>query len=320
MAVRKRMNTVYVPVFDPSYHDIAQANKHGLRDAFGKRGTVIELDYVKLDNRERNIREAIEGVKADLLWMQSAETFSPDYLRSLKADFPGLKIANWMGDPWLSVLTSERMIESAKAVDVQLVVNAACLETYAHAGVNASLWPHSFEPVDENTLPDVPEYDVVFLGNCRTAARQELERILRALPYRVGIYGSGWQSAEGNCQYDFATGYALYRKAKLTVSDNDIAETVSYLSDRPFQAWNAGCCVLQQVLPGLLEIGIRGGYEYGGWSVLEDLPELIAMNLNPHNEEFRQFTARTGQQTVREHHNFDVRVEQLMTLLEGVHV
>lgn len=308
------MNTVYVPVFDPSYHDIAQANKHGLRDAFGKRGTVIELDYVRLDNRERNIREAVEGVKADLLWMQSAETFAPDYLRSLKADFPALKIANWMGDPWLSVLTSERMIESAKAVDVQLVVNAACLDTYAHAGVNANLWMHSFEIIDENNLPDVPEYDVVFLGNCRTDARRQLEGILRSLPYRVGIFGSGWTMGEqGVNQYDFMTGYALYKKAKLTISDNDIPDTVSYLSDRPFQAMNAGCMVLQQWLPELADTGI-GTDDWLIFGELSELPGVIEELLD--SPTFRQRIAANGQREVREHHSFDVRVEQLIELLK----
>lgn len=309
------MNTVYLPVFDPSYHDIAVANKRGLREALQRRGTVIELDYVRLDNRERAIREAVDGLQADLLWMQSAETFDPGYLRFLKADFPRLRIVNWTGD---APLPDSRMIESAKAVDVQLVVNAASIPIFAHAGVNAHLWMHSWEPVDEANLPDVPDYDIVFLGNCRTKGRRELERVLRSLPYQVGIYGSGWTMGEqGNDQYDFAHGYALYRKAKLTISDNDQPNTVSYLSDRPFNAMYAGCLVLQQAEPGLDVTGLK---DHTHWSVFDpsELTDYIeAFMINP---DMRDEIAASGQREVREHHSFDVRVSQMMELLERVNV
>lgn len=306
------MNTVYVPVFDPAYHDIAAANKRGLREALQRRGTVIELDYVRLDNRERAIREAVDGLQADLLWMQSAETFDPSFFWQLRAYNPGLKIVNWTGD---APLPDDRMIESAKAVDRQLVVNAASIPVFAHAGVKAHLWMHSYEPVDESNLPEVPEYDVVFLGNCRTPARANLEHILRSLPYRVGIYGSGWQQSDGNCQYDFATGYALYTRAKLTISDNDLPDTVSYLSDRPFQALNAGCLVLQQEEPGLDETGIASD-AWLWFRETRELPEFIDGLLG--DPDFCKHTGSQGQKDVRAHHNFDVRVNQMMELLETV--
>src|SRR5512133_1874639 len=110
------------------------------------------------------------------------------------------------------------MLSLCQSFDLQLVAAPDVLPVYARHGINAKFWQIAYEaPV--GPLPEVPEYDVVFLGNVISETRRALLEWLRSLDgVKVGIYGD-WQYADGNCLYDFAFGEALYKKAKIAIAD-----------------------------------------------------------------------------------------------------
>lgn len=308
------MNTLYLPIIEPgSNHSVATANKHGLRTALSQYGEVRQFDYMA-SPREDTLACTVSMLaefKPDLLFTQlhGPDWLTPDDLRTIRLMFPDMPIVNWNGDYWPHSLTSEGMLELLREVDLQLVVNASVLSTYRQNGVHAAFWPFGYEtPV--RAVPDTPSYDVVYLGNNYSEKRAELGRILRSLPCKVGIYGSGWDNADGECLYDFAYGKGLYERSKITISDNQFPDAMGYLSNRPFQAMDAGCLVLQQHVAELYAYtGFIQGVHYTGFQSLEEIPGLVDQMLN---SGAREVIAKTAQEFVQQHHSFEVRVRQLI--------
>lgn len=315
------MNTLYLPIFEPgAYHARSRANKHGLRDALSNYGSVLEWDYIANERSTAfdGLVQRIERHQPDLIFTQlgSTDHFTGDAIRSLRQRYPAIKWANWNGDVWLDPLTAPPMLDLLSAFDVQLVVNASVLPIYADHHVNAAFWAFGYE-TPMTPLPDVPAYDVVYLGNNYSDKRGELYRILRSLPYSVGIYGNGWERAEGECTYDFAMGEALYRNAKLTISDNQFPDAAGYLSNRPFQAMAAGCLVLQQRVAQLEELtGLIDGEHLITFDELEQLPDVIGACL--YFNQGRELIAAHGQSFVMAEHSWDARVKVLFEQILGV--
>ena len=321
------MRILYLPIHNPSHRIKSLANVHGLRDALLAAGhEVREWDYC-----------ATEEVSFFSVFERHVEEFNPDILLSqfqgTNYMYPALALetkdrnriwVNFNQDYWPEHLTAHDMLAMLKYVDLQLVANASVLPDYAAAGVNAAFWPSSFE-TSTGELPDVPAHDVVFLGNNYSAKRQVLYEILRSLPYNVGIYGSGWAQSEGDCNYDFAYAEALYKKAKIAISDNQFPEAVASVSNRLFQALAAGgAVVLQQWVAELRETtGITNLKHYVLWNEFVDLEARIKRILAQKNVGLNHIKntddiVRDGQVFVRQHHSYDVRVRELFAMVERV--
>lgn len=319
-----KMRILFLPVYDPSHHAVAVANKHGLRDALHDAGHLLwNYDYCATDENDAvNIINAIEEYDPDLFLTQFQGTNYMNDQRAtwLRHSYPNLIWVNFNQDYWPEHHTTPDMLAMLRHVDLQLVSNGSVLPDYAANGVNAAYWPFGYEtPV--RPLPDVPHHDVVFLGNAYSEHRRKLGKLLKSLPYNVGLYGTGWENGDGDCNYDFTYGEALYKNAKIAVSDNEFTEAVGYLSNRPFQILAAGGAVmLQQSVAGLKK-----------WTGLSDLQHCIVYH-NDANllKEIHHFMkqptslihaiSECGQQFVREHHSYDVRVRELMAMVEGLRV
>lgn len=317
-----RERILYLPIIAPgTYHDVALANKRGLRTAFEKIADVCQWDYVasRKEMFVTHFKAAIEEFQPTLIFtqFQGSDWIAPSDLRAIRQDF-GVPIVNWCGDGWEHELTTPDMLALLHEVDLQLVIVANALRVYEHEGIRAAFWPFGVEEPNR-PLPDMPSYDVVFLANNYTPERQAIYEVLRSLPYKVGIYGSGWTQAEGECNYDFAYGRALYQNAKICISDNQFPDNEGYLSDRPYQAMAAGCLVLQQHVNDLEQwTGFIDGMHYIGWHDTHDYAELkwqIQMSCAGTSS---NSIARSGQAFVLSHHTWDNRVSELMTLLAGV--
>lgn len=312
------MRILYLPIFEPgSYHERSRANKVGLRQAFERVGEVQEMDYLAIPQDELflQVLKACETFKPTLIFtqIQGPDRFTPEDLRHIKI-FADCPLVNWNGDYSPQSMISPEMLNLLQHVDLQLVTNGSVIKTLVMARVKAHMWLHSFEPAIRD-LPDVQAHDVVFLGNNYSDHRAELYKVLRALPCNVGIYGNGWPQSEGENTYDFTTGKALYRKAKICISDNEYTDAVGYLSNRPFQAMAAGCLVLQQNVERITDYTRWiGGLHYWHYKRLDELPDLVDYFLN--NEEHRIEVAQTGAAWTRLHHNFDARVAELFNLLD----
>lgn len=316
---------LYLPIFEPgTNHDLQRRTKHGLRDALARRGEVREYDYCALP-RDRMIADLLTMLRdfaPTLLFMQiqGDDRFMPADLAFIRETFPAMKIVNWNGDFWPEHLTSQPMLDILRHVDLQLVINASVLPTYEQHGIRAAYWQFGYETAVD-PLPDVPAYDVVFLGNNYSEKRKELGKLLKSLPCKVGLYGSGWGDlTDGQCTYDFAYGEALYRKAKIAIDDSQWPDATGYTSNRILQAMYAGCFVLHQYVKGLDEhLHLYPGKHYGEFMDLSELP--VAVEYWLARDDQRAQIAQAAQAEVFNRHSFDARVTQLFDelLLEVAH-
>jgi spore maturation protein CgeB len=316
-----RERILYLPIISPgTYHDVALANKQGLRLAFERIGDVFQWDYIASAKADfvAKFREYIETFQPTLIFtqFQGSDWITPADLRAIRQDF-GVPIVNWNGDVWEHGLTTPDMLALLHEVDLQLVINASALDVYEREGIRAAFWPFGVE-MPNRPLPDVPSYDVLFLGNNYSEKRQQLYTVLRSLPYKVGIYGSGWAQSEGECNYDFTTGYALYSKAKICISDNQFPEALGYLSDRPWQAMAAGCLVFQQYVKHMLKWTHIGSHNYVLWREFNELPSLVDDYIRIYDTPKVGGIRHSAQSHVTKFDTFDDRVSELMKFMREV--
>lgn len=307
---REQVRVLYLPVYEPGMGHY----KQGLRDALARRFLVYELDYV---NEPFDLPELVSAFKPHLLLTQlhAANTVTPTMLAQARAAMPEMVVVNWNGDCEKQHLIGTDMLNLLAHVDLQLVVNASALPTYAQHGINAAYWQIGFEPVID-PLPTVKAHDIVFLANAYSEARHALGRALKATPYDVGLYGYGWPDASGNTLYYFAAGAALYRSAKIAIGDNQYPDDYGFVSNRVFEALANGAFLMHQHVNGLEELtGLRDGVHYIAWTDERDLKEKLAYWLDKTNNAQRLSIVRAGETFVREHHSFEARVRELFTAL-----
>lgn len=312
------MRTIYLPIHvTGTYHARSVANKRGLYDALSRQGETLEIDYCSLpsDLLDSVVSDQFSKFQPDLLWLQfqGATAETAEMVAGWRRKIPTMRVVNWNGDYWPEHLTGEHMLAFLRHVDLQLVANGGVLEDYAREGIPAAFCAHAYE-FPQGDLPDVPEYDVVFLANSYNEKRRALYDVLRSLPYKVGIYGTGWPQADGECNYDFAYGEALYRRAKIAISHNQFPDSPGYMSDRPFQAMGAGGAMLiQEYVPDLERMtGMVDGWHYYKFVDTGDLCLAIGYWLQPEQDALRAHVAARARQFVLEQHTWDNRVEMVL--------
>lgn len=312
------MRTLYLPIhIGGTYHERSIANKRGLRDALAAQGDCREIDYLAISPNDLDtvLRTELDNYQPDLLFtqIQGATPITAEMLWGIRRSYPGVAVANWNGDVYPAHLTAPDMLDILQYVDVQLTVNASVLTDYERAGIHAAYCPFGYETPNA-TLPDVPAYDVVFLGNNYSAERARLYHALRGVDANVGFYGAGWEQSEGECNYDFAYAEALYKNARIAVSDNQFPDARGYLSDRPIQVMAAGgALLLQQTVADLAPLtGLVDGGHYIGWNSIDDLPRVVAQWLSPTRIRTVQRITQDAQAFVLSRHTWQKRVEQLV--------
>lgn len=306
----ERLRVLYMPIFEPK-HPTHKANKRGLLEALQRRAVVWEWDY--LDENRGIVAEDLQAFNPHLILTQFHDARWGKLIDQLRDLCPQALIVNWNGDA--RGLVEGHYLDMLYKLDMQLVVNAAALEVYAERGIPSGYWQIGYET--RGTIPtDVPHHDVVFLGNCYSAHRKDIERVLRATKHNTGLYGFGWQKVDGNCLYDFGVGEAIYRASKIAIADafSDGKEQVyGFTSNRMIEALASGAFLLQEHIEGLEKLnGLVAGTHYVEWNKVEELPDLLTYWLGKSADKRRKEIARAGQEYVLKHFSFDVLVDKLL--------
>lgn len=319
------MRTLLAQIYEQGrFHDAAFQQKRGLRDAFRKHGDLMDWDYLADPAHQRydNLVRRCETFQPDLVFTQfhGADAIDGEKLRKLRAIFPDTTWVNWSGDSWAWSLTSEPMLALAQQYDLWLVCAPDTLPIYAEHDIHARFWQIAYEyPL--TPLPDMPEYDVVFLGNVISEPRKALLKWLRAqTSFSVGLYGD-FEEADGHNTYHFDEGEALYKAAKIAIADCAYPDQRNYISNRPFHiAAAGGALLLHQHVERMAELsGMVNGEHYVEWQTLDDLPGGIAYWLRDAQREERAGIAKAARQFVLRYHTWEQRVEQLVEWIgEGV--
>ena len=304
----ERLRTLYLPIFDHA-HPIQREQKRGLYDALSEIGWCYEYDYLEKTPSEllNRLGTTIERIQPDLMVTQlhSADVITPQMMKLLRKFAPQMVVINWNGDYWPHSLVDEKIMLLLREIDLQLIVNADVLKVYEKEGIAAAYWQIGYEEVTRDVK--VNQYDVVFLANMNDRKRQELEF---ALP-EISLFGNGWKFAKGECLYDFDTGAAIYRNAKLSIGDNLFAQNRAFVSNRMFQALAAGGAMyMQQYVDGLDDLtGFKAGKHYVEWIDFTDLREKINYYLEHEAERLK--IAKLGTRYCRRYHSFDAKVKEL---------
>lgn len=319
----KKHRVVYLPIYEQGY-PIQKEQKRGLREALARVAVVAEYDYVtryEEIGKARmliELRELIDRLQPTILLTQlhnGAQINDVD-IQGIKNNWPEMKRVNWNGDFWPENLLSEDGIKLAKAFDLQLTVNRSALDDYKKMGVMADYWQVAWEP-DGICDEAGPGYDVVFLASGYSKARQNLVKQLRNIKVNFGLYGNGWQSGwtNGENLYNFSEGCKVYRGAKISIGDSQWPDT-GFVSNRVFQALAAGGAALaHQWFRDMDKLGLIDGETCIIWKNFAELEKKIKYYLG--HEKERRAIAEAGEQLALTRHSFDVRVQELMVMLEG---
>lgn len=304
-AMPERLRILYMPIYEPG-SSIQKITKRGLREALAKICLVTEWDYLN----DRISSDEIQAFNPHIILSQYHDANWTQLVDELRLLCPQALFINWHGDA--RGLTDPDYLTMLRKIDLQLVVNAAPLDLYAELGIPADYWQIGYEvavPIGRK----MPEYDLLFLGNAYNDHRRELGAFLRETGFRVGLYGSKWEQADGECLYDFSQGAALYQSSKIAISDtfqDGQTPIRGFVSNRLFQALASGAFVLQEFSPGLDALtGLRGGVHYATWADFGELGDQIDKYLP--DDKLRAKIAKAGQKYVLENFSFDRQVEKL---------
>ena len=319
----KKHRVVYLPIYEQGY-PVQKEQKRGLREALAKVAIVAEYDYVtryaEIGKAKMliELRGLLERVQPTILLTQlhNAEQINSVDIQALGNTYPEMKRVNWNGDFWPDNLLSEDGIKLAKSFDLQLTVNRDALDKYKAMGVMAEYWQIGYEPDGVGCKADA-SYDVVFLASGYSKARQELAKRLRSLSVNFALFGNGWPEgwSQGINIYNFSEGCQSYRSAKISIGDSQWPDT-GFVSNRVFQALAAGGSVLaHQYFRDMDKLGLIDGETCIIWRDFAELEKKIKYYLL--HEKERLAIALAGEQLALMRHSFDVRVQELLTMLDG---
>lgn len=326
-----RVRVLYMPEIEPIKSQQLTQQK-GLYDAFVRAGfDVIQFAHTIEAQKDPakmkvDLLNLINVFKPDLCFMQlhNADLITPEAVAKMRSLQPEMVVVNWNGDYWREKLFAPRMVELLKLVDCQLVVDNAVIEQYRQLGVTARYWQTAPEtPNVSDIIEDTPAHDVLFLGTVYSEARRELVVFLDGLRKRgldVGLYGARYPKGiktNGITYYDYRQSHALMQKAGVVIGTMEFADTDGYVSNRLFEALQAGAVLLQQtVVNADKHLGLINGVHYATWDTLADLDKLIEYYLR--HRDLALSMAERGQKYVRQYHQWDNRVDELIAILEGI--
>lgn len=314
----RKLRILYMPLFEPG-NTFQRLTKRGLRDSLQKKGMVVQWDYMRdgLDG----LFDFAQAWQPDLFvfQIQNVNPFNTSVIRALKYEHSKATFVNWNGDYHPENFLDPAYISMMAEFDLVGMVTTMMADKYDKAGVKWFYWQIGYEESDAQPLPETPEYDVIYLGNCYNASRTLLGEFLvglRSKGLRVGLYGTWPHSwASGANLYDFDDGQRLMCNSKLIISTQMYPEGTGFVSNRLFQALaSGGGMVLQQKFEGMEElIGVEVNKHLVEWESFEDLEAKIKTYLNA--DKSRTKIAKTGAKFALENCSFDARVTELFDRL-----
>lgn len=299
----------------------SKREKRALISAWERVATVIEVDYANLEHPDVFMQEIVDNFQPHLVFSQihNSNIITPSMVQKIRIGSPETVWINWVGDYWPDKIYRPG-VDLWKQFDALLPVNMDILEEMSQY-TRTFPYLNTYEEPDENELPEVESYDVVFLGNAYSQARWEIWKLLDSLrsKYKVGLFGKVYGSfqeikSDGVNHYDYAEGRAIYKKAKLAISTNEFGAK-GYTSNRYFETISAGgaLCLHENTPEFEHYIGSKNGTHYIQWDNLAHLEQLIDYWLKPEQSIRRRQIARNAKRHAESHHSADARVKYVLT-------
>ena len=312
---------LYAPLYEDRSFPHQLETKVGLRKSLSKHFLVTELNY-RRDPEEVYYMTSMFMPDILLIQLHDPKTLPYDIINRIRLEFPHIIMVSWNGDYRENMVYDKSYMYSLRLFDISTFVCGDIEETYIENGINYQYWQIGYEeynPIPDHKL-DKNLYDILFLGNCTSKVRNQMGQMLRFhKEWKVGLYGN-WPShigSNGNNQYKFDEGDALYRSCKISLGDCQFPKSIGYVSNRLFQALHSGSFFMQQRVQGMEELlGLQDGVHLIVWEDLHDLEEKLIKWLDPSMTSERARIARAGKEFVDRYHSFDARVEEFIQMID----
>lgn len=319
--LKREKRMVYAPLYEDQVFPEQLKTKHGLRDALAEKYLVSEINY-RRDPDQLYYGVCMLEPEVVLIQYHDPRILTYDFMYKLIDEFPHTKFVSWNGDYNKKNLFSNSYMQVLKLFDLCTFVTANVGREYAEAGIKYDYWQIGFEDYAPDLSLKKHEYDVLFMGNCYSPARQEMGEMLRFhKEWKTGLFGK-WPShvgSDGITQYDFVRGDHLYRSSTVSIGDSQFPEAIGYVSNRLFQALHAGSFYLQQRVVGMEDLlGLQDGVHLVTWNDLSDLEDKLLYWLDPAKNSERESIAKAGKKFIDSNHSFGNRVEELEKMLYSI--
>jgi hypothetical protein len=269
------------------------------------------------------IKREAEDLQANLVLseLHGADMLTVADLKLLRQQLPGVRWVNWNGDYRDPSSWHEADVEVSRAFDLQLVVCHDAVGEYERRGIPVLYWQIGWEPdgIGYEPARRTPRHDILLQANGYSESRVKLVAAIRDAGFALGPYGKGWPWfwARGGTLYDFRKGCRLIQAAKIVLSDSQWPNADGFVSNRLFQSLAAGgALVMQQYFKGYETFGFTDAKHLVIWADTPDLIAELRYWLRSENEDRRQRIAAAGQAFCLEHHSFDVRVRELLEMID----
>lgn len=227
----------------------------------------------------------------------------------------GAFVVNWTGDvrnevpPWMTYLPCDLTCFSNMR-DVHELRKYGIKSEYLEIGYD----PEIYKPEGETKLTN----EIVFFGNNygnqfpEGLFRAEMvNHLKRVYGDRFGVYGTGWQNANGNYNHSQIEEAAAYRGAKIAINCSHY-NIERYSSDRLLRILGTGVPLcLTKDYPGIENDYIHNQHLVC-WEGFSDLE--IKINHYLQNEEQRLKIVKNANELVKEKFTFDMMVKNLIKL------
>ena len=233
------------------------------------------------------------------------------------------KVINWTGDVIHPL--PQHYIDIGKHIYLTLFSNETDVDNAREQGISADYLQVGFDDIMFSPNGDTNSFfqPILFLGsNYNSTANYPLSHYRQEMVHRLkeeygsmfGIYGLGWDYAQGNLT-DYSTEGAAYRTCKIAINLSHF-EYKRYSSDRIFRIMGSGAFCLSHRYPDM-EKDFEIGEDLVVW---EDIDDLIAkINYYLQNDDERLRIAANGCAKVRSNftwHNFAENLKQIINQYE----
>lgn len=342
-----KLRILYVDAFATP---TARANTEGLAAAYRRVGELYTYDYrakvheVKAPwsrpeiwhkpKWKQLVQQGLNGMRLDLL--RTAMWYKPDLVHLGKCEYvdghtvklikqrTGAFIVHYYGDFWHEV--KSWVADIGQYADWTLLCHqdAELIERHKAVGCqHVGFWQTGIDPTVYRPR-DVPvqDYDIVFLGrpiqNTGTE-RAALLRVLAHLGLNVHVFSGNWKSIKGlhgiRCHgFTDGDGFAwACSRAKIALSIN--ANVTMYTSwRRVFSTMASGAFLLIKHFPGIDTIFTNRKHLVWFGDKAEAIKET---RYYIEHEDERHEIAAHGCELVKQNHTWNIRVSEILNLLEG---
>lgn len=275
----------------------------------------VELSCGETDFNNKAVK-IFDEFKPDVVFLQiqSEGIISRDLAEYMSSK--GAKIINFTGDKRATV--PQWMIDLAPYIYLTTFSNMDDVNYMRSIGFKSDYLEIGYNPLiytpNGPKAANVP--DIVFMGNNYGAGcfpmsqfRIDMVNFLRSeYGDRFGVYGVGWDNANGNANGSQPDEASLYRAAKIAINCSHF-DSLNYNSDRLLRILGSGVCCVSYNHKGMAET-YKGGVVY--FSNFEMLKLRIDhLFLNPIK---RNIIAIDGNDFVKNNFTFKHQVENIIKL------